>query len=421
MKRNVKLLCALACALVLCLSSCVGANVDEITLSPAETASQTPTGEPSPGEPTSEAPTSTPSDGETDAPTEETTAAAPEETTKGETPAPGALTLEQKVAQLFIIAPEQLDPACVTSLTDAAREKLLARCPGGLILFYRNLSTPDALRTFTKALKEASPIAPILSVDEEGGTVARIANADFGVKKYASMGAVGDTGDPENAREAGVTIGAYLRDFGFDLDFAPVADVNSNPYNPVIGRRAFSSDPDLVAKMDRAFIEGMHAAGVKTCLKHFPGHGDTAGDTHEGFVLLDKTLSELYEVELIPFMENLHRTDAVMVAHVNVPSVSGDERPATLSREVVTGLLREKLGFSGLVITDSLQMGAIVNTYGAAEAALLAFEAGCDLLLLPEDYDAAFDAILSAVKSGRVSMAWLDASVDRILRAKGMS
>ena len=410
-----KLIAPALAAVLFLLSSCAKAPVEPVTLVPETDAVETQE--------------TTAAEGESQTSAEETTAEETTAETMTEAPAEesvtvpapkgiGDLTLEEKVAQLFIIAPEQLDEESVTTLTAAAKEKLAALSPGGFIFFYKNLSTPSALRSFTADLNAACAIPPILSIDEEGGSVARIGNADFGVKTYRSMGAVGDTGDPDKAYEAGATIGAYLRDFGFTLDFAPVADVNSNPDNPVIGRRAFSSDPDVVAEMDNAFISGLHSQGVLACIKHFPGHGDTAGDTHEGFVSLDKSLEELYEVELVPFIANLHNTDMVMVAHVSVEKITGSTRPASLSYEMVTGLLRERLGYRGLIITDSLQMGAVVNTYGAAEAAVLAFEAGNDLLLLPEDYAAAYDAVLAAVKSGRISQARLDESVARILRSK---
>ena len=195
--------------------------------------------------------------------------------------------------------------------------------------------------------------------------------------------------------------------------------MNSNPANPVIGRRAFSSDPYETAVMVEMFIDGLHESGVKSCIKHFPGHGDTYGDTHKGFVLLDKSREELEATELIPFRENVSHTDMIMIAHVALPQLTGDETPATLSKTVVTDLLRGELGFDGVVITDALEMGAITDSYGAGEAAVLAFEAGCDMLLLPADFPAAYAAVLNALETGRIPVSRLDESVARILKLKG--
>lgn len=329
------------------------------------------------------------------------------------------MTLEEKVGQLFFISPENLPGGGLTSLNDAAREAIDTYHPGGFVLFGVNITDPEQLKAFTADLRASMVPAPVLAVDEEGGNVARIANAGFDVPKYASMGAVGDMGDPDEAWKAGKNIGSYLREYGFTLDLAPVADVNSNPYNPVIGRRAFSSDPYEASVMVEMFIDGLHENGVLSCIKHFPGHGDTYGDTHEGFVLLDKSREELDACELIPFKENLAHTDAVMVAHVSLPQLTGDNTPASLSKAIVTGLLRDELGFDGLVMTDSLEMSAITDTYGAGEAAVLAIEAGNDVLLGPADYVVAYNAVLEAVKSGRISETRLDESVRRILIAKG--
>ena len=331
------------------------------------------------------------------------------------------LTLAEKVGQLFIIRPDSVRGGDPLVVTPDMRASFKSYCPGGFILMGASVGDPEQLKTLTAALSDIPSVPPILAIDEEGGTVARIGNADadFGVPKFPSMGAVGDTGDPDEAWKAGRAIGAYLKDYGFTLDFAPVADVNSNPANPVIGRRAFSSDPYETAVMVEMFIDGLHESGVKSCIKHFPGHGDTYGDTHKGFVLLDKSREELEATELIPFRENVSHTDTVMIAHVALPQLTGDETPATLSKTIVTDLLRGELGFDGVVITDALEMGAITESYGAGEAAVLAFEAGCDLLLLPADFPAAYAAVLNALETGRIPVSRLDESVARILKLKG--
>lgn len=354
--------------------------------------------------------------------TEETTAEAipvfvPEE--KGAQTRLANMTPREKVGQLFIVTPEALSADGVTSVSPALQSAIDEYRPGGFIFFSKNIISPTQLKAFTSDLKNAMKIKPFLSVDEEGGSVARIGNAGFGVKRYASMASVGETGKTLAAFSAGQTIGAYLLDYGFDLDYAPVADVNSNPNNPVIGRRAFGKDPYLVADMAGAFIDGLHSVGVMSSLKHFPGHGDTVGDTHEGFVSLDKDWEELKKTELIPFIQNLEKTDTVMIAHVALKKVTGSDIPASLSYEIVTEKLRNELGFEGLILTDSLQMGAITKSYSSAEAAVLALEAGVDLLLMPENFPAAFEAVLDAVEEGRLSQERINESVLRILEAKG--
>lgn len=194
--------------------------------------------------------------------------------------------------------------------------------------------------------------------------------------------------------------------------------MNTNPGNTVIGDRAFGSDPALAAEMVPAALDGLHAAGVMGCVKHFPGHGDTTGDTHAGYVSVSKTWDELLGCELIPFAAALDRTDMVMAAHITAPNVTDDGLPASLSRQMIRGKLRDELGYGGVVVTDSLSMGAVTDSYGSGEAALLALEAGADVLLLPRDPVEAFQAVLAAARDGSLSMARLDESVLRILTLK---
>lgn len=408
-----KSLFALILAVLLLLSACTSQPPETLTEPAGATV---PEGESDPVMQTTENPTEVPS---SESASSEEGTGEPSSEKAGPQAMLEAMTLEEKVGQLLFVTPESLSPDGMTICDDGLKAAIAQYGPGGFILFGGNLKNATILKAFTADLKKYSAITPLIGVDEEGGTVARLANNGFDVPKFSSMGDVGDTGDPEEARRTGKAIGGYLNEYGFTLDFAPVADVNSNPANPVIGRRAFSDDPEVAAIMSGAFMDGLHEAGIKSCLKHFPGHGDTAGDTHEGFVLLDKTRAELERTELIPFRENLPYTDTVMVAHIAVPALSGDETPASLSKAVVTDLLREELGFDGVILTDALNMGAIVNAYGPEEAAVLAFEAGVDMLLMPEDPVAAFEAVLKAVKSGRISEERLDQSVRRILTLKG--
>ena len=341
------------------------------------------------------------------------------------------LSLEEKVGQLFIVRPDQLDmsidpsyasgSATVQYVTDAMLQVLTDYHLGGVIIFSGNLAYPAQLLEMTARINNGSRVLPFISVDEEGGTVARIASSrskGFDVPRYYSAASVASSGGVEGVHTMGLDIGSYLRDYGFNLDFAPVADVNTNPRNKVIGNRAFSSDPSTASSMVSAFIDGLHEKGVLSTIKHFPGHGDTSSDTHTGYVAVYKTWEELQGAELIPFRDNIGKTDLVMVAHITLPNITSDGLPASLSHELVTERLRGELGYDGLVVTDALAMGAIAKNYSASDTALLAFKAGCDILLDPGNLPEAYSAILGAVNSGDIPMERLDESVLRILRAK---
>ena len=369
------------------------------------------------------------------APTARPAASAP--TTAAPTAAPltaADLTLEEKVGQLFLVRPDALDPARTpqqiedpdaagaTALTDAMRATL-ARIPvGGVVLFGKNIADAGQLAAFTADLQAAGRVPLLLAVDEEGGAVARLANSGaLDLPRYESAAAVGAEG-PEAVRTMYRTIGGYLRDFGFALDFAPVADVNTNPDNPVIGSRAFSADPQTAAACVRAAVEGLGEAGVLACLKHFPGHGDTAQDSHEEAAVTEKTLAALRSGEWAPFAAGIAAgAPLVMVGHITAPNAlppAESDRLAGFSATVLNDWLRGELGFEGLVVTDSLAMGAVTRRYSPGEAALAALQAGADLLLMPADLEGAYTAVVQAVESGRWPESELDARVERILAAK---
>lgn len=337
------------------------------------------------------------------------------------------MTMEEKVSQLFFLTPEALSQAGDSSLDNAAgstaltarMENALKTYPiGGVILFGANVQTPEQLTDFLSGMQSHADPPLLFAIDEEGGRVARIGqNAAFDVETYpGGMAAVGESGEESRAKDVGRTIGAYLKEYGFHLNFAPVADVNTG--SSAIGDRSFGSDPEAVAGMVGAEIDGLHEAGVLTCMKHFPGHGSVSGDTHQGFVAQSKTWEELLACDLIPYLACMDKTDVIMAAHIACPNITGDELPASLSRDIITGRLREDLGYDGVVCTDSLSMGAITDLYSSGQCALLAFQAGADVLLMPEDFEESYQAILSAVRSGEISMERLDESVLRILRLK---
>jgi len=330
------------------------------------------------------------------------------------------MRLVDKLWQLVFVRPEAVSVNGETVLeAEQIENASLKHFPGGIVLFSKNISDPEQLLSLTSGLHLLGDVPMMLAVDEEGGAVARIAsNEAFDVPRYENMESIGLTGDPAKAKEAGFSIGTYGKAYGFDLDFAPVADVNTNPDNIVIGSRSFGNDPKLVGAMVSSFIGGMHEAGMLTCLKHFPGHGDTTNDTHSGAVTLNKTWVELTDCELLPFWYAIGETDSVMAAHICLPEIDPEGLPASLSHTLLTEKLRGELEYGGLVITDALEMGAITQNFTSGEAAVKAIQAGADILLMPENANEAVLGLLQAVYSGEISEERIDESVLRILQAK---
>ena len=330
-----------------------------------------------------------------------------------------AMTVEEKVGQLLIGGFEG------TEIGDQATRLVQEYQVGGLILYGRNIAGAGQLVTLTNGLKalNGDGIPLFLSIDQEGGGVDRMPPE---VRRTPGAYCVGQTGSVPAAQSYGDVLAAECAAFGLNLDFAPVLDVWSNPGNTVIGQRAFSADARTVAGLGPAAARRMMDQDVIPAVKHFPGHGDTAVDSHVGLPVVDKSPEELEETELIPFRAAIQsagtdgQVPAVMVAHILLTQLD-PERPASLSPAVVTGLLREELGFAGAVLTDDLTMGAVTQSYGLGEAAVLAVEAGCDILLVCHGQDsvpAVRTALLEAVASGRITAERLDESVYRILRLK---
>lgn len=338
----------------------------------------------------------------------------------------GKMSLREKVGQLFIVRPEALaenSNAETAPATDRVDDAVISRIEeypvGGIALFSRNITSAEQLPMFISDLQSSSKYPLFIAVDEEGGRVARIANSDFfNVASYKSMEDIGKSGDASKAEEVGRQIGLYLKELGFNLDFAPVADTNTNPQNIVIGDRSYGSDPALVARMVSAQLDGMHDSGIMGTLKHFPGHGDTKDDTHSGYVSIEKTWDELKECELVPFITALPKADMVMVSHITAVNVTSDQLPTSMSETMITGKLRNELGYDGVIITDAMAMGAVADNYTSAEAAVTAVKAGVDIVLMPQNLDEAFNGVINAVTDGEISMARLDESVMRILKLK---
>ncbi|MBQ8092798.1 MAG: glycoside hydrolase family 3 protein [Clostridia bacterium] len=343
------------------------------------------------------------------------------------------MTLREKIGQLFVIRPDALDgqkmseqllgtdEAGAVCLTESMRSMYEEYPCGGFCLFGTNITDPEQLRAFTEELHALGAIRPFLSIDEEGGSVARIGNHPYGfdVPKIEPMGVIAESLNPQKAYDAAYAIGTYIKAFGFDVDYAPVADVNTNPDNPVIGDRAFGNNPVTAADMVIQYIRGLHDAGVLGCMKHFPGHGDTDRDTHTGYAETRKDWETLKNCEMIPFMAGIaFGCEMIMTAHIAAPNVTGTEEPSTLSPVILTEKLRGELGYDGLIVTDALEMGAIKEKYTSAEASIRCFLAGADMILLPYDYQEAFDGMVAAVQDGTIPESRVDESVIRILKMK---
>lgn len=318
------------------------------------------------------------------------------------------MTLREKVGQLFIVRKAALDSTVAEAYPI-----------GGVILFASNIIDEEQLTRLTADL-HAWPGQPLVCIDEEGGRVARIGrNPHFHVPRVPSMAQVATLGHTRDAYEAGNTIGTYLREYGIDINFAPVADVNTNPHNIVIGDRAFSDDPSLAAPMVAAYLKGLQKAGTLGCLKHFPGHGDTQADTHYGYAVSTKTWEQIDACEMIPFRAGIKAgAELVMTAHISLPNVTQSEIPSTLSPVILQDKLRGELGFRGVIVTDALDMGAISRQYSMEEACLLAIKAGADMLLCVNDYPRVIDSLLEAVQQGEITEERIDESVRRILRLR---
>lgn len=333
------------------------------------------------------------------------------------------MTLEEKVAQLFILRPEDLTGVDVAvQAGDMTREALEQYPVSGIVYFGQNIQSEDQLREMIANTKEYSKYPIFIGVDEEGGSlVARVANSGImDVPIYPDMIEIGYTEDPQEAYEVGDGIGAYLSDLGFNLDFAPIADVLTNPDNPVIGARSFGSDAQIDAQMVPQVVNGLQSHGVSACVKHFPGHGDTDSDSHEGQTVSYRTLDDMRETEFLPFKAGIDAgVDFLMVGHISVPEVTGDMTPSSMSEQVVTGLIREELGYDGIIITDSMQMQAVTLFYSPEEAAVQALLAGVDMLLMPEDFPSAYEGVLEAVYDGTLTEERIDESLARIWSVKG--
>ncbi|PYO85692.1 MAG: hypothetical protein DMD68_03015 [Gemmatimonadetes bacterium] len=347
------------------------------------------------------------------------TGPAPVVTTANATTAPpspdsllASLTPREKIGQLIVPWLAGSFAAFDDSSFQVAERWVDSLRVGGLII---SVGSPFDIAAKLNALQERARLPLLVSADLEWGPGMRI----VGATAFPQIMAVGATGEPNDAETIATAAAVEGRAVGIHVNFAPDADLNNNPLNPIINTRSFGEDPGAVARLVQAYVQGLRAHGMLATLKHFPGHGDTQTDSHLGLPVIVADYRRLDTLELVPFRAGIAAgADVVMSAHIAFPAVTGSDDPATLSAAVLTGVLRDSLHFGGLVVTDALTMGAIVAKYGAGEATVRAFLAGSDLLLMPADPDSALNAMAAALEQGRYSAARLDASVRRVLAIK---
>ncbi len=331
-----------------------------------------------------------------------------------------SMSLHEKVCQLFIVTPEALTgTGQVVAAGNTTRNALEDYPVGGLIYFAANLETVSQTKEMlsnTVAMQEDMDLIPLFyGIDEEGGKVARAATK-LGTTSFDPMYTYKDQGE-DVALQNAKTIATDISNLGFNLDFAPVADTWSNPNNTVIGTRAYSDDFTQTASLVAAAVEGFHEGGVACSLKHFPGHGDTSQDSHTEEATSGKTVEELIENEYLAFESGIAAgADMVMVGHITMTNIDG--LPASISPTMITEELRGRLGYDGVVITDSLAMGAVADSYSSAELAQKVLNAGADMLLMPADFQAAEAGVEAAVNSGEIMEERIDESVRRVLKLK---
>lgn len=323
------------------------------------------------------------------------------------------LSIDEKIAQMLIVY--YIGDEYDENLSNIIKEVK----PGGFILMSDNITTYDRTLNFVKGMQNDSDIPMIISTDEEGGSVQRIKGIrDISVTDIPYMYYLGQTKDKNLAYKVGEIIANELRTIGVNLTYAPVMDIYSNPNNTVIGKRSFGSDPNTVYDMATSLKNGIEDNLVNTCIKHFPGHGDTETDSHFEIPIINKTLDELENSDLLPFIKSINDINMIMVGHIALPKITNSSIPASLSKEIVTDLLKNKYNYKGLVITDALNMGSLTNNYSDKEIYTMAINAGVDLLLMPNGSKNAIKYIKEAIDDEEMDINTINESVRKILTYK---
>lgn len=328
------------------------------------------------------------------------------------------MPLEDKVAGLFLVTPESITGVDrAVKAGESTKNALNKYAVGGIVYFAQNIKDSAQLLEMIDNTSVYSKYPLFFAVDEEGGSVSRLAGKKL-AEGVESPRKIGQSGDADAAYQAGTTVGAYLADFGFNLDFAPVADV-ANIDNSIMKDRSYGSDAQTVSPFVLSMMQGLEEQGVTACLKHFPGLGSTAADTHDGLVVIDRTAEEFRADEFVVFQAGIEAgANMIMVSHAAAPALTGDNTPSSMSPVIVTDILRGELDFDGVIITDAMNMKAVSEYYEADVAAITALKAGCDMILMPDDFEKAYNGVLKAVQDGVISEDRIMDSLRRIYRIK---
>ncbi|WP_085520684.1 beta-N-acetylhexosaminidase [Tuberibacillus sp. Marseille-P3662] len=325
------------------------------------------------------------------------------------------MSLNEKIGQMIIAG------ISGTTLNAHTKDLMNTYQVGGLIFYANNLETPQQTIQLLNQIKSKNAqkrLPLLLGVDQEGGRISRLPGDITDLPTNKKIGSINQS---QFSYKVGTLLGQELKAFGFNLDFAPVLDVNSNPNNPVIGDRSFGNNPDIVSKLGIQTMKGIQSQNIVPVVKHFPGHGDTSVDSHLQLPKVNKSLKELKRLELIPFTRAVENgADAVMAAHILLPKID-DEYPASMSKKILTGILRKQLNFDGVVMTDDMTMKAITNNFGIGEAAVKSVKAGSDMILVAHDYQkivSTIDALKAAVQKGTITEKRINTSVKRIIQLK---
>lgn len=322
------------------------------------------------------------------------------------------MSLKEKIGQMLFI-----DYRDTYRMTVDLEKVLTTYSPGGFIIFNSNLSSYNGTSKLLRDIRNIGDIHPIIAADQEGGRVQKLSKVGF--TNIPAMLNVVNTMSEEKIFELAKNVGKELREFGVDMDMAPVLDVVTDYNSSIIGSRSFGSDPERVKRLSMLFAKGLKEENIMTVGKHFPGHGAVSGDTHKELLTIEKDLNQLKEFDLIPFAEAINQNiPGIMIGHLAVPKVTGDNTPATLSKVLISDLLKKDLGHKGLVVTDSLKMWAVTNNYHEDEIYLRCVQAGNDMLLMPQNINVAFDTIYNAVNDGLITEDRINDAVYRILSAK---
>jgi len=331
------------------------------------------------------------------------------------------MSISDMIYQMMFVTPEAITNVGTVVRAGETTKKALEKYPvGGIVYFAQNFESREQTSEMISKTQEFSKIPLFISVDEEGGRVARLgSNPAMGTTKQPPMKLIGESKDPKKAYNVGKTMGTELNELGFNVDFAPDADVIINSNNKEIGDRSFGTDPELVSQMVENVVKGLQDNGVSATLKHFPGHGSTYVDSHTGYSESDRTIDELRTNEFLPFKSGIDAgADFIMISHMTLVNATEEKVPSSISKEVITDMLINELGYKGIVITDSFSMGAITKEYTTADAAVRAVNAGVDMILMSSDLTGTHGAILAAVESGEISKERIEESVRKILLLK---